>query len=76
MSTFQITVDSAFAGGRDHLDTTIRTPLDPQMAYELGTAYPSAQDLADWYAGEYCDSGTVRVVGAGQRGLVARRSVA
>lgn len=77
MGLFAVTIDSPFEGGASHLDTVIETPVGPQFAYELGTDRPTAQELADYYAGEYCDSGTVLVVNTADRAdraHVARRT--
>lgn len=73
--TYRITIGSAFAGGRDHLNTAISLPLNGEMAYALGTEWPTAQALAEHLAGEYCDSGSVSVVNTrdhSDRGIVGR----
>lgn len=74
MSDFRVFIDPAIQGGQQ-IVFTVHTPIDAQFADELGTKRPSAQQLADFYAGEYCDSGTVLVEARGDRGLVARRQV-
>jgi len=77
--TYRVTVGSAFAGGRDHVDTTMRVPIaDGQLAHALGTERPTAQQIAEHYAAEFCDSGSVSVVNTRDhydRGLVGRRTV-
>lgn len=75
MAKYSIRIDSAYAGC-DPTFTTVHTPLSPQLGYELGTAYPTAQQLANHFAAEFCDGGTVTVTGPnGDRGRVARTQV-
>lgn len=69
---FTVTVGSAFEGGAERT-FTVTTPLDARSAYEPGTAYPTAQQIADAVAADYCDSGDITVAGGGQRALVGRR---
>lgn len=72
---YYITIDSAFEG-RNAREITLDLPLDGQSAYEIGDRWPTAQAVAQFYAGEFCDSGSVSVRGTnGQRGLVARRQL-
>lgn len=76
MSVFRVTVDSPYEGiNTPHFEGKITTPVDGQMADEFGTRYPSAQQIADHFASEYCDSGSVIVEGSGQRGRVLRSSL-
>jgi len=80
MSTYTVEIESAFEGGRSKY-LSITTPLDGRGAYEFGDAYPNAQAIANYYAGEYCDSGSVYVRrGADSRygasaGRVCRRTI-
>lgn len=71
---YTVTINSAFQGGGVRtIEGTL--PLGGQLAYELGARYPTAQQLANYYAGEFCDSGTVAVQMGADRGLVGRREI-
>jgi hypothetical protein len=75
MSKFHVTVDSPYEGvNQPHFEGDITTPLTGQMADDLGR-YPSAQQIATHFASEYCDSGSVIVVGNGERGRELRSNL-
>jgi hypothetical protein len=77
MTVFDVTIDSAFADG-DPTTFTVGAVAHKQLQRQLGTSDPTAQQIASFYAAEFCDSGTVLVRSRDrtQRAIVARRSVA